>query len=173
MFRSASFAVTTLFLLTLASIAQASTLYGSNGSNRYFSINPADGAITDINANTNRSIGTMTFDSSGMLYGVSNGGTNFFSIDPTTGNTTDILLGTARSIHAMAYDPVTDTLYGANTGNRFFSIDPSDGTITDINTNVARNVGALAFVYAVPEPSSFVLAGCGAFLLAGALWRQR
>ena len=85
-------------------------LYGATGSDRFYSIDPATGIITDINTNTDRNIDGLAFDTTGKLYGSQGSNKRFFEIDSSNGAITDINTNTARQIHAMVFVPEPSSL---------------------------------------------------------------
>lgn len=91
-------------------------LYGATGSDRFYPMDPATGAITDINTSTDRNIDAITFDSVGNLFGSRGNSNRFFDIDPSDGAIVDINTHTDRSIRAMVFVPEPTTLGLATIG---------------------------------------------------------
>ena len=125
-------AVASLLGILTASPAVAGTLYGSNAENSgsgatWFSIDPSDGSLTDINTSTAREIRGLAYDPiSQILYG-SSGGQRFYSMDPVTGAITDINTNTSRNIGSLAFDATSGRLYGSNGDQVLFEVDPLTG----------------------------------------------
>lgn len=157
------------------------TLYGVTGDGSasdpetLFTINPANAAITLQFLLGNGADGeTIGFHSNGLLYHSSGNATALFeSVNVDTQVVTPI--GSSNpEMFAMGYHPVLGQLLGSDLNGDFFSIDIATGARTAIGfINSPNDNRGLAFVAAVPEPTSFALAGL--VLAGGALrrWRKR
>ena len=106
--------------------------------------------------------------STDTLYGVANltvGSSDFIRIDRSTGVGTVIGPTGLHQPVDLAYDPVTDTLFGVDfRTDQLLTIDRSTGLATAIGpSGLDSPVFGIEFIPAsVPEPTSFVLLGCGA-----------
>ncbi len=154
-----------------------------------FTVNKTDGQVTPVGPTGVTRPMDLAFDSQGTLWLVSGGddGNHLYTLDQATGEATlkSTLTGVEEAtepgaeIMGIMFDE-HDTLfgtayYGANSNfvSPLFRIDPASGMATVIGNTGFVNPHGGDYRYAVPEPTSVVLAllGCSICCLVRRRWQ--
>ncbi len=152
-----------------------------------FRVDVATGMGTLIGATGRNGVQSITFSSSGILYGWDVGGMGLpglglITIDPATGLATDVnpTVGDGGLfMQGITFAP-DGRLFGVSAAaatvmpDTLFAIDAGTGMVSPIGSGGYTDVRGIAFVGgAIPEPSATVLFGLGTVGLLAYAWRRR
>jgi hypothetical protein len=152
-------------------------IHGPTGSNSIlYTINKVTGASTLVGDTGVGGIQGLEFSPTGVLYGYAVGygsgiGAGLITIDPMSGIAHDVnpnVSGNADDIQTLAFGS-DGKLYGAR--EKLFTLNVSTGVqslVGGIGNYDIRGIGCI-----VPEPSTLIMLGMGAFSLQAYVWRRR